>query len=157
MWARSWGTLAWLSLMHMGCRLAPPAQYLSNVTDGGELIQVTASIRKAWWVGHEKGTSSCLLNLRDFNRIHGQMADRSQKVDDPSPPPTVMHHLFNGSASLAKTPPHLTMQISLLTTLKPKGGTCIPAPPSKKTIKVVVSQQRQSSHLCYTLGCGFAR
>jgi hypothetical protein len=62
-WARSWGTLAWLSLMHMGCSLAPSAQYLSNVTNGaalviGELIQLTALISKTWWVGLEKGTSS---------------------------------------------------------------------------------------------------
>jgi len=45
----SWGTLAWLSLMHMGCRLALLAQYLSNVTDGatlviGELVSGTMGI-----------------------------------------------------------------------------------------------------------------
>src|SRR6266852_4353259 len=53
--------------------------------------------------------------------------------------------------------PHLTMsstRIGPRRTLKPKGGTFIPAPPhriSKKTIKVVVFQRRRSSHLCYTL------
>lgn len=74
---------------------------------------------------------------------------------DPSPPPTVMHHLFNGSASLAKTPPPPPDNADrLANNLEAKGRDLHP---SKKMIKVVVSQQRQSSHLCYTLGCGFAR
>src|ERR1700694_6337437 len=53
--------------------------------------------------------------------------------------------------------PHLTMSSTRIVprrTFKPKRGTFIPAPPhriSKKTIKVVVFQRRQSSHLCYTL------